>query len=329
MFRSWESGKFGPVYLIRGEEPFQWIEVVTSAKAALLKGEGDSTWNYENLEGEHLDASKLSEALDTLPSLFAMESSHHRLVVLKNVDKLPAQSQPVLENYLKNPSSEVCLIMSAVKLDKRKGLSKLIEEKGQVVEVQEPYDRDWPKWRNYFEKKVQKTMTPEVWERVVQASGRSLSPVWSEVQKLACYVGEKKEISLEEVIRFGLAAEEEDIFSFSDLVIEKKQVAAVKGLRELLHSGESEIKILAILVRQFRQIQNYLELNEQGIKDPKVLGPKLGIHPFFISKLAEQAKRYQKNEMKKVFHLLSQMDYTLKTGAGNLFEGFLVPYFSA
>jgi DNA polymerase III delta subunit len=103
----------------------------------------------------------------------------------------------------------------------------------------------------------------------------------------------------------------------------------MRGFEALQLEGESEIKILSILVRQFRLVARCQKFMKQGVRDPKVLGPKLGTHPFFVTKLQELAQSQSEKELDKGIQLLSETDYLLKTGQTRIFEGFLTKYLSS
>jgi DNA polymerase III subunit delta len=97
----------------------------------------------------------------------------------------------------------------------------------------------------------------------------------------------------------------------------------------LLHDGENEIKILSILVRQFRMVDQCLRLLDSGITEPKAIAPKIGSHPFFVSKIIQQTKGHTAKSLGRALDLLSECDYRMKRGEGNLFDGFLLPYLGA
>jgi DNA polymerase III delta subunit len=89
------------------------------------------------------------------------------------------------------------------------------------------------------------------------------------------------------------------------------------------------VKILAILVRQFRMVERCQKLMKEGIRDPKVLGQQIGTHPFFVGKIQELAKSRSAGELERAMDLLATTDYELKTGQSRLFEGFITNYFSS
>jgi DNA polymerase III delta subunit len=98
-------------------------------------------------------------------------------------------------------------------------------------------------------------------------------------------------------------------------------------LHRLLLSGESEIKLLSILLRHFRQVAVCLSLMERGVRDPKVMAPQIGVPPFFVPKIQALARGYDRATLDAVMRRLADCDYRLKTGEGSLWGDFLVPHF--
>ncbi|NDG27060.1 MAG: DNA polymerase III subunit delta, partial [Proteobacteria bacterium] len=309
-------------------EPFQIGEITTRIKNHFIKSEESAAFVFESFDGERLDGAQLLASLEMLPGLFD-EPGSIRLVRCENFEKVPAATLETLKPYFENPSPSTVFLITASKLDKRKSWVKAVQDQGMVVEVSEPYDREWPKWQSYFERKCGKKIESPAWEYLVEFSGKALSFVWQEMQKAAIYVGEKQLITQKDVEALLSSSLRADIFQFAEDVIAKRKFATMKGFEALKLEGESEIKILSILVRQFRMVERCQKLMKEGIKDPKILGPQIGTHPFFVGKIQELAKAQSSGELERGLHLLADLDYQLKTGQSRLFEGFLTKYLSA
>jgi DNA polymerase-3 subunit delta len=327
LFKDLDAGKATPLCLVVGDEPFQSGEIVSRLKSHFIKDETSAQFNYESWDGEHLDVGGLIASLDTLPGLFGGDSL--RLVVCRNFEKIPAASLETLESYLKRPSDTTCFLILAAKADKRKAWYKAVDEHGAIIEVNEPYDREWPKWQGYFERRAGKKIDAEAWEMLVLSSGRSLSLLWAELLKAATYVGEATRITARDVQSLNTSPQGADIFSLAENVLNYQSAAAMREFYDLTRNGESEIKILSILVRQFRLVEGYLKLARKGITESKVVGPQIGVSPYFVPKIAAQSKKHSLPKLQgEIIPLLAEADYRLKTGDGGVFENFLVSYFS-
>lgn len=327
IFKELEAKKPRPAYLVVGEELFQIEEILTRFKTHFIQEPENAAFHYESFDGEHLDLAALMDSLNTLPGLFAGEGDQ-RYVLLKHAEKLNASALEALDKYFHSPCESTCFLMVASKVDKRKAWFKAFDSRGGYLEVSDPYERDWPKWHGYMEKKVGKKISLDAWEQLVQLSGQSLSILWTELQKVSLYIGERPQIGGQDVTLLAAGNAGGDVFAFAEEVLSKKSFQALITFQKLLQSAESEIKILSILVRQFRQVEAYLELTKKGTTDPKVVGPQIGVHPFFVSKIAASAKQHTSKTLSRAMELLAEADYRMKIGEGGLFELFLVPYFA-
>lgn len=324
LFKEIESGRPQPVYLVSGNEPFQAAEIAARAKALFVGDQGDVALNCESWDGEGLDGPALRRSLETLPGLFDGPDAR-RLVLCARFDKATVGALEALDGYFEDPAPTTCLLLFCVKADKRKSWYRAIEARGAVIEIHDPHERDWPKWLAYFERKCGKRIDPEAWERLVEGAGRSLAPVWSEVQKAAALAGESPRIGVEHCEALFVAGGS-DVFELVEDIACRRAYASLRRFQELLRSGENEIKLLSLIVRQFRLIDQLQRLSAQGVTDNKTLASKLGVPPFVLAKIKGQA-HFHPTGVRETLELLAECDFQLKTGEGALFERFLVPYF--
>ena len=318
-----EKGKIRPVYLIQGPELYlvqQWVQAIK--EKLLAKGE-DSLWNFDSFGGEELSADKLNNALETLPGLFSGADSK-RLVVCTRAEKLNASCTTVLEAYFKNPSESSCLVVHAEKWDGRKAWVKAGHPF--QLEVRSPYDREWPQWKEHFEGKLGKKIESSGWQQLVDFFGKDLSILAMELSKIAIYVGKEKTIRAKDIALFVSAPMEEDLFRLIDQILAKDKIGALNIYRRIAHSMEDQNRLIALWIRQLRILEECRWNLEQGVSDPKILGPRIGVSPFFVPKTIQQAKAFSSAQLKNAIHQLAEADYGGKTGQGfYLWENFLLP----
>lgn len=320
-----KQGRYKPIYLVVGEEPYQTTAVLNALRKKLLTDEMSAEFNYESWDGEGLDGGKLTMSLDTLPGLF--DTGLPRLISCSHFDKASATALSELEGYFKNPSETTCFFISAKKADKRKSWVKAAIQKGEFLEVKEPYDRQWPSWRGYFETQLGKQIDVEGWEILVESCARSLSLVNAELQKISVYVGKAKKITKDDIVTLVSAPDAAHVFEFVDDVLCRRQLAANRKYHELKRAGENEIKLLSLLVRQFRLVDECRELVDRGVTDSRTLASELGVHPFFVSQLTQQVRFHNRSQLRQEITLLGELDYRLKVGESSVFQGFMLPYF--
>lgn len=328
VFKELQAGKVRPVYLIVGEEPFQIDEITSRIRSHFVKDEAEAEFNSDRFDGESFSVSDFASALDTLPGLFA-DGPSCRVVTCRNFERAADLVSDVVERHVSaegEPSA--CLVLVAAKVDKRKGWYRSIDGKGAVLEVTEPAEREWQRWQAYLESKAGKRIDADAWAALVESSGRKLAVLWSELAKIAAYVGASDRIRLEDVQALAVGAADGNVFSFVDDVVCGRKYPAIARYRALVDSGENDIKMLAIVAKQFRLIWQCLNLPPGTGGDPKALASRLGAHPYFLSKVLAQAKGHSPASVARAIRLIAEADYQLKSGGGDLLAEFLLPYFS-
>jgi DNA polymerase-3 subunit delta len=321
LFAELERGERRPFYLIHGSEPFQAREILDRIRAKLVPADGSAEFLAEHWDGEGLDGGALRRSLDTLPGLFGEGT---RFVVCVRFDKVSPSALMAVESYFDDPSPTTTLVLTAEKADKRKGWYKAVEASGFVVDVTEPKERDWPKWQGYFERRVGKRMAPGAWELLVAAGQRQLAAVATEVEKAALYVGDAPTIDAEAATRSASPSSEANVFEFVENVVLRRKFEALRGYECLRREGEADVKLLALLVRQFQLVEK-----AKHAPADKPLAAHLGVHPFVAQKVVGQARQLGGTDLTRTFQLLADGDFALKTGRGDLFGAFLVPYFAS
>ncbi len=93
-------------------------------------------------------------------------------------------------------------------------------------------------------------------------------------------------------------------FNFLDALIEKRRNDAYKELINLENFGVDEFEIMSMVIYGYRNIAH-------AIFESKAF---LNLHPYVLGKVSSQIKKYNKDEVAKIFELLYNHDLGLKTG---------------
>lgn len=170
--------------------------------------------------------------------------------------------------------------------------------------------------------------------------GNDLWQINSELEKLACYVGERREITVEDV-RDVCPSLVGDIFKLIGFLVSGDVAKARSLVASLLSSREPLVRIMYMLARQYRLLLQarwlidagvvtgaQLVLWSQGLQEhlhsklteairshlPK--GERLSLlsqHPYAIKVLMEQAASYTMDDIADALMILRDADVTLKT----------------
>lgn len=77
--------------------------------------------------------------------------------------------------------------------------------------------------------------------------------------------------------------------------------------------NEHPLKILAMIIRQFRLLYQIYPMQQRKLSR-REMAASLKVQPFIIGELLKQAEKYNEATLSKVFLLLKETDYEIKTG---------------
>lgn len=302
-----ETGQLLPVYLLLGEETFFHEELIKIFLNKLL-GAQDQEFNYLSLDAANIDPLDFIRNLETPP--FFGPARVIRLEGLQNGNT--ALDEAVLKG-LSCLALGVYLMVTATKLDGRKKLHQEFQRRIVTVDCAKLKPFELPNWirlqSQNFELQLSTGQTKTIAERI----GNDLRRAWTELEKLKTFAGGKKELSDADLDGLIPGEPESDIFGLIDAVALRNPALSLPKLKDLLDSGENELKILATLARQFRNITGALAARGQGM-NAKTLAEILGINPYVAEKSFLQSGPFSLVELQKILERLLWADYRMKTG---------------
>ncbi len=149
-----------------------------------------------------------------------------------------------------------------------------------------------------------------------------------ELGKLIAY-GDGQTIALTAVRELIKAKFNDDIFALVDALGQKNQKLAVKLISRQLKSGDHELAILNMVVRQFKimlRVNSALE-NIEGRPNAAQIAETLNLHPFVVQKIMAQAQNFTPEKLVAIYRELIELEGKFKNGAKNpelLFDLFAV-----
>ena len=236
------------------------------------------------------------------------------------------------EEYLENPSpTSKIVIFAEGKLDSKRRLVKLLKRDAKVFEAIEPKEQEL---RAYFQKWSQKqglTFADKSFEHLLIKSGFQFSEIQKNLLFLQSYKADSNitEVDIVQAIPKTL---QDNIFDLTQLILAKKIDQARDLVKDLILQGEDEIKLIAIMLGQFRLYTQVKILQESGQTESQMvssLGNYLGRNPnpYQIKFALRDSRRLSLDFLQNSILYLVQADYQIKTGVyekGYLFEKALL-----
>ena len=145
---------------------------------------------------------------------------------------------------------------------------------------------------------------------------------FSEISKNLAFLKSYKEsgqVSLEDIAEAIPKTLQDNIFDLTQLILQKQIDAARSLVRDLTLQGEDEIKLIAIMLGQFRMFTQVKILADNGRSESQIvadLSDYLGrkINPFQVKFALKDARGLSLNFLKRTLTCLIEADYQIKSG---------------
>ncbi len=308
--RQLEKGPIKPLYVFQGQETFLIEECLNMVKERLISTSTD--FNFDKFSAKDAEVGAILDQAQTMPFL-----SKWRVLILTEIQELPAQSQKQLLPYLSNPNISTCLIMTTSKLDSRTKFAQVIKEHGEIVQFWKLFDRDIPQWILQRTKGYGYSISLQAAGYLLEFVGNNLRQLDNELKKIIAYTSHK-EITPDTVQQVVGDIRERDIFELVDAVGAGNMIEALRILNQLLIEGEEPLRILAMLIRQFRLLWKMkAHLVEQRTLSAKQLAGKIGVPLRSAEALQQQVQRFSQVALKQAFKRLCDVDRALKSSANS------------
>ena len=307
-------------YLLYGEEAYLKKQYKERFVKAMLP-EGD-TMNYAYYEGKSTDVKEVIDLAETMP-FFA----ERRLIVFENTGFFKSAGSE-LADYIKDMPETTYFIFVENEVDKRSRLYKAVKAKGHIVELSTQDEGTLKRWIQGIVRGEKKQMSDSAILYFLGKVGTDMENIRKELEKLICYALDRDTITKEDVDAVCVTQITNHIFDMVNAVADKDQRRALDLYYDLIALKEPPMRILFLMIRQYRILFQVKALLKQGY-GRKEIASKAGLHPFAAGKYMEQAKRFRMQELRAVMEDGAEIEQRVKTGllTDNLaVELFIVKY---
>jgi DNA polymerase III subunit delta len=302
--------KIKNIYFFYGEDTYTLHQKIKFWKDQFEKKHGGDM-NIENIEGKELEPKSFGTNLQALPFL-----AEKRLVIVKDfLGRAKADEQKIIADILKTEVPDFCiLVFSEAKApDKRTTLYKTLKKIAKVEEFTPLSPPQLVKWiieqAQQKEGVIGQSEANFLGERV----GPNLWQLSNEIDKLISATGKKNPITrilIEDLVPESLSS---SIFKLTDSLATKNRKGSLKVFKTLIESGEDLMMIFYMLVRHFRILIQTHSLIAQG-EHHSAVARKLKQHPYVAQTASSQSKNFTRDQLKKIYGNLLQIDKSFKTG---------------
>jgi len=229
-----------------------------------------------------------------------------------------ADDDVIEEMILASFPEQTFLIFAAASADKRKKIFKAVQKRGRVVECSVRHERRGSALeKSFFEGRVRqalsnvgKTITPSAMQKMYTRSGSDLRQLHSEIDKLIAYLGERREINVEDVDALFNDVHEAEFFDFTNALRSADIAKCLPALHENLKIVSHPLQTLATVANEVRRLMVARELLFTTFR--RTWKPAMS-YERFVPILARIRQDTPEAKEKGKFNLLTMNDYALYT----------------
>lgn len=242
---------FAEVYLILSKEDFERKSALDGLIKSVLKQEASPDLCLHVFDAEKDSVEAALAELETL-AFFAKR----RLIAIQNVDKYDKASTQKLEDYFAAPNRTVCLVLTAPTVNRATNLFKKAEKVGVILDIPEekPWERErsLAEWLRTTATSIGKQIDQQTCQLILKQLGTDQTLLHQELQKLACYVGDRPSINQKDVAAICGSVNTENAWQLGEAIFRRDAATALRITKALLQDGTAVIALLRQIRSQFQ-----------------------------------------------------------------------------
>ena len=310
-----------PILVLTGEDvgQFEWLKKEISKNI----GYDPSDLNYSYFDMK--EASYVDVELDLVSLPFFADE---KIVILDHLLDLTTAKKRYLtdeelkqfESYLERPSESTRLVIFAEgKLDSKRRLVKLLKRDAQIIEAATPKEQDL---KRYFSSQAQEMglqFVGDALDQLLLKSGYDFGELQKNLAFLKAYK-EDGQIRLEDIEEAVPKTLQDNIFDLTQMILQRRIDQARALVKDLRLQGEDEIKLIAILLSQFRMFSQVKIFSEEGQSESQIVtslselsGRK--INPYQVKFALRDSRRISLTFLRQAMMILIETDYAIKNGS--------------
>lgn len=285
-----------PILLFTGSE----VHLMEDELRRIKKRLGDDAlMNYSAADGESLARIEdFIQLCHTVPFL-----SEHRLMVLRNIQKLKPKARAKLLDYAHEPAEFTTLILT---LENTKTQAKDIQTLRSLCKVREFKPLAGGQLVDWMRKRAatfDKNIDNDAAYLLAEITGADTGTLATEVDKLCLYAGDEKSITRADVERVVMRTDQVSVFTFLDDLFNRKP-SALKLLVDLEREGIEPLQLISLLEGQ--TLQHIQVLGFPGTESK--------IKPFVARKIQARKKLWSSAGLQRLLHEIRTIEHDIKTG---------------
>jgi len=309
-----KGGKYKPLYLLHGEEPY-FIDLISDFFEHKLLSPAEKGFNQTVFYGKDADIMMVLNAAKRYPMM-----AEHQLVLVKEAQDMKWGSDDTdkkginpLLNYLENPLASTMLVFCYKygKFGRQKKTYKAIEKNGLVFESVPLYDNKIPAWIESFLSEKKYKISPQATVLLSEYLGNDLSKIANELEKLLLNVNAGQEITVKHIHDNIGISKEYNVFELQ-AALGKKDVFKANQVINYFEANPKANPLVLVLGNLYGFFSKVLLYHYIKDKSPQNAAREMGVNPYFIKDYEQAARSYNYAKTMDIISLLREYDLKSK-----------------
>ena len=236
-----------------------------------------------------------------------------KLLIVSNFTfkKMKDKEEKALSNYINHMNDNV-IILKCIdeKLDSKKNIIKLLNEKCKVIEL---VKMDYKTLHEYVTKIFsdnKKRITYNQVKNILNLCENDTDSVLNEVNKLLLYKLDDELITDEDIEKVICKNSEKEMFKLNDAVMAHNLPLMLESTKILVSSGVDEVVIIDYLSKQFRTLYQIKVMSKDT--GAQTITSRLSINPFVFKKMLDVVGKFSEEKLLNIIYKLSDADISIK-----------------
>lgn len=236
-----------------------------------------------------------------------------KLLIVSNFTfkKMKDKEEKALINYINHMNDNV-IILKCIdeKLDSKKNIIKLLNEKCKVIEL---VKMDYKTLHEYVTKIFsdnKKRITYNQVKNILNLCENDTDSVLNEVNKLLLYKLDDELITDEDIEKVISKNSEKEMFKLNDAVMAHNLPLMLESTKILVSSGVDEVVIIDYLSKQFRTLYQIKVMSKDT--GAQTITSRLSINPFVFKKMLDVVGKFSEEKLLNIIYKLSDADISIK-----------------
>lgn len=313
VLRDVDQAELKPIYFLGGQEAFLIRRAQDLLYAAAIAG-GPRGFNEQTFVADKAKAGNIAGACNTLPMM-----GKRRVVVVRQIERLPKAEQDELAAYCANPSPTTVLLLvqsddpGKHKLDGRTKFPKAIKKNGRYCEFKRLYGRNLAGWIEHEARRLDKQLEPSCASYLEGLMGNDLSQIANALAIAALFVGQERRIVLDDLAQVVAGRKQDALWDMLDALGERRLKRVVKALQQLSRQGEEAHSMLRLVTKRLRELKRARIAMDKGMS-PRDAAVEAGINRAIAWKFDGQIRAWRLPQLTRAISRMVQAESDMKGG---------------